>query len=38
MIFPTTEQSNYINSFDFEEEEYEYTDYDYYDRFDEEMY
>lgn len=39
MIYPTTNESNYINSFDFEEDDwYNYQDYDVYDRFDEEMY
>ena len=38
MIYPTTNESNYINSFDFEEDDYyNYRDYEY-DRFDEEMY
>ena len=34
MIYPTTNESNYINSYDFEDE-YDYED---YERFDEEMY
>lgn len=39
MIYPTTNESNYINSYGFEEDDYyNYQDIDDYDRFDEEMY
>jgi hypothetical protein len=38
MIYPTTNESNYINSYDFEDDDYyNYQDYEY-DRYDEEMY
>lgn len=38
MIYPTVNESNYINSYDFEDDDY-YNDQDYeYDRYDEEMY
>lgn len=39
MIYPTTNESNYVNSFDFEDDDwYNGQDIDEYDRFDEEMY
>lgn len=39
MSYPTTNESNYINSFEFEKDDYyNYQDYDVYDRYDEEMY